>query len=95
MIKPDPMIELLNRIPESQRKNRKKLSDNSKNAVKVVLSKYTPNILIENTIQHLRELITCEMCAGDIVMGEGAIKIECYEECIKLLEDLIYGRENV
>ena len=68
-MKPDPMIEMLKKIPESQRKNKKTLSDNSKNAVKVVLSKYTPNILIENTIQQLRELITCEMGVGDIAIG--------------------------
>ena len=79
MIKPDPMIEMLKRIPETNRKSNK-------------LKGSTPNILIENIIQHLRELITREMFAGDVVMGEGAIKIECYEECIKLLEELLYGK---
>lgn len=76
------MIELLKKIPETNRKFKKNDPLNGS----------TPNILIENTIQYLRELITCEMYSGDVVMGEGAIKIECYEECIKLLKELIYGK---
>lgn len=79
MITPDPMIALLNKIPESNRKVNKKLN------------KSTPNILIENVIQHLREYIAYELCDSEVVIGEGTIRIECYEECIKLLEELIYG----